>query len=590
MFCLISCVTFAQNVTLYQQFNGRYDFVFFGNTHNIHENGTGFPCETLTSSSATLNLAAGNTIESAYLYWAGSGTGDFDILLNGTSIAPDRTFSFISSISGLPYFSAFKDVTTQVAATGNGNYLLSELDITPFLIDGTSYCANATNFAGWAIIVIYKNDALPLNQLNIYDGLQGVPSQLNITLDNLNVIDNDGAKIGFVAWEGDRSIAVNETLTINGNVVGNPPLNPFNNAFNGTNSFTGANNLYNMDLDVYDIQGFIDIGDTSAEIQLTSGQDVVMINAVVTKLNSQLPDATVVIDDVDVNCGSRKILVDYTVSNLNATKELPANVRIAFYADGQFVHSAQTTQIIPIGQSESGQASVLIPETIPDDFELQLVVDDNGLGEGGVTELDETNNSFAQQVSFRILPELHPLDMLYSCNIGLTKGVFNFAHYADLVSSSDTAVVTFYPSEEDAENETNAILDPQHYTAPYTPKEIFVRVDDGCYAIGSFFVAVRNCPPTVYNFISANEDGKNDDFFIAGLRDIFMNFKLSVYNRWGRLIWTGNNNMPNWNGDNNEGFIPMDSRGPDGTYYYILELNDPDYPAPLHGFLYLTKT
>jgi hypothetical protein len=33
----------------------------------------------------------------------------------------------------------------------------------------------------------------------------------------------------------------------------------------------------------------INIGDTSAQIQLTSGQDFVMINAIVTKLNSQLP-------------------------------------------------------------------------------------------------------------------------------------------------------------------------------------------------------------------------------------------------------------------------------------------------------------
>jgi hypothetical protein len=36
--------------------------------------------------------------------------------------------------------------------------------------------------------------------------------------------------------------------------------------------------LYNMDLDVYNIQNNINIGDTSAQIQLTSGQDFVMIN------------------------------------------------------------------------------------------------------------------------------------------------------------------------------------------------------------------------------------------------------------------------------------------------------------------------
>jgi hypothetical protein len=64
-----------------------------------------------------------------------------------------------------------------------------------------------------------------------------------------------------------------------------------------------------MDLDVYTIQNNINIGDTSAQIQLTSGQDFVMINAIVTKLNSQLPDATLRINDIALLCNSRKSLL-----------------------------------------------------------------------------------------------------------------------------------------------------------------------------------------------------------------------------------------------------------------------------------------
>jgi hypothetical protein len=63
-----------------------------------------------------------------------------------------------------------------------------------------------------------------------------VPNEINITLNSLNVIDNEDARIGFVAWEGDQFISVNETLRVNGNPLSNPPLNPVNNAFNGTNS------------------------------------------------------------------------------------------------------------------------------------------------------------------------------------------------------------------------------------------------------------------------------------------------------------------------------------------------------------------
>ena len=52
---------------------------------------------------------------------------------------------------------------------------------------------------------------------------------------------------------------IEESLSINGYVLSNPPLNPSTNAFNGTNSFTGESNLHNMDIDVYDIQNTITV-------------------------------------------------------------------------------------------------------------------------------------------------------------------------------------------------------------------------------------------------------------------------------------------------------------------------------------------
>jgi hypothetical protein len=165
-------------------------------------------------------------------------------------------------------------------------------------------------------------------------------SEINITLNSLNVIDNKDARIGFVAWEGDRFISVNETLRIN-DPISNLPLNPVDNAFNGTNSFTGSTSLYNMDLDVYTIQNN-NIGDTSAQIQLTSGQDFVMINAIVTKLNSQLPDATLRINDIALLCNSRKITIDYSVYNTNSTAIVPAATPIAIYANGLLIGTTKT--------------------------------------------------------------------------------------------------------------------------------------------------------------------------------------------------------------------------------------------------------
>ena len=590
---LVSCSSFGQNVSLYHQYNGRYDFTFIGNTMNLGENNITEGCEDLlvTAAAATLNLNSSQIIQNAYLYWAGSGLGDFNVQLNSVPIMAQRTFSNISISSGLPYFSAFADVTSQIVSTGNGTYTLSDLDISQTLINESGYCDNRTNFAGWAMIIVYKEANLPLNQINIYDGLESIPNAITINLSNLNVIDTTGAQIGFIAWEGDANLSINETLSINGNILSNPPLNPANNAFNGTNSITGTSNLYNMDLDIYNIQNNIVIGDTSAQIKLTSGRDVVLINAIVTKLNSQLPDASIVMNSNIQACDSKKITVNYTVFNSNCTSVLPAGTPIAIYANGQLVGQTQTTTIIPINSTENGQLLITIPTGIPNNFTLTIAIDDSGNGDGIVPEIIENNNQFSVEISLWYAPNFNILETKFTCNQGLTKGTFNFYDYATSVLTNSTdAFIGFYESLADATTATNAISNLTNYTADTTPKEIFIRTENQhCFAITSFLLQTRNCPPTVYNYVSSNNDGANDTFFIDGLRNIFMNFELEIYNRWGKLIWTGNNNSPDWDGFASKGLRVDNYNVPEGTYYYILNLNDSDYPNPLIGWLYFRK-
>lgn len=590
-FMFILQFSFSQNIGLYSQFNGRYDFTFVGNTLNPVENSFQATPAVLTTSSATLTLNSNDSIESAYLYWAGCGTGDFNVKLNGSDITATRTFSnTLTQGQSFNFFSAFANVTSQVQATGNGTYTISDLDVSSFI---SLHAQNRTNFAGWALIVVYKNPSLPLNQLNVYDGMQVVSilqNFLDVPLNALNVIDNVDAKIGFLAWEGDSGIQVNETLRINGNIISNPPLNPANNAFNGTNSITNSNQLYNMDLDIYNIQNNINIGDTSALIQLTSGQDYVMINAIVTKLNSQLPDARITFTEPALSCNVRQLQINYIVTNNNSTASLPANTPITFYADNVVVGSAFTQNTIPIDGSETGTILVTIPVNIPLQFNFIAKVDDTGNGTGIVNEISETNNVFSLPLQLKVSPNFNSLDDLVNCNLGLTKGIFDFSEYEGSVKTNPVHLSTFYSSEADALNFTNQILFLNNFEALQTPKTIWVRIDDeqnGCYSLTSFELLTKNCEPIVYNAVSPDNDGLNDFFFIEGLRDIFINFKLEIYNRWGRLLWTGNNNKTDWNGysENTLG----NNEAPSGTYYYILYLNDPDYPKPITGYLYLRR-
>jgi len=483
----------AQEIELYQQFNGRYDYIAIGNTMNTAENGTGAPCIILTSSSAILELQPTQSVVAAYLYWAGSGEGDFIVTLNGTPIVAQRTFANVLDETRV-FFAAYTDVTDLIQNTGNANYTLSDLDLTDVI---APYCPSGTNFAGWSIVIVYEDPALPLNQLNVYDGLESVSAfnnSLSIQLDNLNVIDNQGAKIGFLAWEGDSSIAVNETLQVNGNIISSPPLNPANNAFNSTNSFTNSDALWNMDIDFYDIQNNIAIGDTQATITLTSGQDFVMINNIVTVLNSQLPDATIEIDKVIAGeeCGNREVFLEFTVYNINSTDILPANTPIAFYANNTLVETTATIDEIPIDESESQEISLTIPLSIPEEFTLRVVVDDLGNGTGIVTEIDETNNEDSTDVILLVFPEISGLLNLEQCDaVGIET--FDLTQATQQIDPSYN--LSFHLTEADAQNNENPIPNPENYTNIENPQTIFVRVDNGpCFLTAQFSIEVTSCP------------------------------------------------------------------------------------------------
>ena len=573
----------GQDISLFEQINGRYDFTFIGNTMNSAENNPTFGYVTSSTSSAELNLSPSDNIIRAYLYWAGSGDGDFNVNLNGNSIVADRTFthSRFFSPNTFTYFSAFKDITSFVQTNGNGTYTLSELDISAF---EPLHYSRKTNFAGWAILIVYENQSLTLNQLNIYDGLQGVPSALQINLTNLFVMNNTNAKAGFIAWEGDSQLAT-ETFSVNNIIISNAS-NPVNNVFNSTNSVTGSNTLYNMDLDIYEIDNYVAIGDTNATITLSSSQDFIMINTVITKLNSQLPDATIALRNPISTCNSREVTIDFTVSNLNSTEVLEANTPITFYADSEAIATIYTQNSIPIGGIENRSTSLLIPPTIPLNFRLTAVVDDTGNGTGIVRELIENNNSAQIVIQLIVSPTFNVLEDIRNCNLGLTRGIFDFSNYENLIKTDPNDIVSFFESNSNAIEAVYPILNTSSYEAQTTPKEIFVRIENiNCYSISSFNLTTRNCPPTIYNAVSADSDGLNDTFFIDGLRDVFVDFKLEIYNRWGKHLWTGTNNKEDW-----DGIVPNGIGGekaPAGTYFYILYLNDPDFLEPMIGYLYI---
>ena len=543
----------CQDIELFEQFNGKFDYIAIGNTLNPAENNIDQSfCEILPNSSADLNLNTSYTIVKAILYWAGSGTGDTEVTLNSeTIIAEDiYTIDFQSGNNTLTYFSCFADITNQIINEGNTTYLFSDLDISETLTNNPSYCNNRTNFAGWSIHIIYEDSNLPINQVNIFQGLEIINSNVQektIELNNLNVIDTFGAKIGFLAWEGDNALNFGESLSINGAVLSNPPLNLAENAFNGTNSFTNSSEFYNVDLDFYNIENNINPGDTSATITLTTGEiinggvvaDLIILNTIVTVLNSQLPDATINIDPISTLCASQILDITYTINNFDSTEVLPSETPIAFYIDGILIGTSQTENIIPIDGSETNSITLNIPETLTGELNLLAVVDDDGTGNGIVAEINESNNSDSTAFTIKELPNALELDPLIACDIGFNSAEFDLTQNLDNISFTDIDFVSFYESIDDLTLQSNQILNPENYINTSTLQTIYIRVEnDDCFDLFTFKLLTENCPPTIPQGFSPNEDGKNDWFNIQGLYNIFENHQLLIYNRYGCLLYT----------------------------------------------------
>ena len=104
--------------------------------------------------------------------------------------------------------------------------------------------------------------------------------------------------------------------------------------------------------------------------------------------------------------------------------------------------------------------------------------------------------------------------------------------------------------------------------------------DDGCIGTDDVVVsyyANQNC--VITQGISPNNDGYNDFFDLEFLNDKSGPLQLIVYNRHGVEVYSLNNYVNQWGGqDKNENILPV------GTYFYVLMQQNDD---PVTGYIYI---
>jgi gliding motility-associated-like protein len=175
---------------------------------------------------------------------------------------------------------------------------------------------------------------------------------------------------------------------------------------------------------------------------------------------------------------------------------------------------------------------------------------------------------------------------LKECNEGDGYAIYNLQAQVDNVLDGQTNVdVTFYTSQADADYGTNEILsDIDAYNT--LAGIIYIRVenrDSGCYSLTSFELFVENCIPDLPNAFSPNADGMNDVFSIQRLENVFYDYTMTIYNRWGSVVFEGNRDKGFWDGSV-DGVISTDPTGT--TYFYVLDFNDGETES-LNGWIYV---
>lgn len=185
-------------------------------------------------------------------------------------------------------------------------------------------------------------------------------------------------------------------------------------------------------------------------------------------------------------------------------------------------------------------------------------------------------------------------------NVVVTQG-FEQPQFKNLLTVS---VVTTPESCRGAADGGAVILDIEGCNAPYnilwsngattmasggfeTGEYSISVVTDACQTEVVFFIDLEEdeeCRLHFYSGITPNDDGDNDYWHIDNItHPRFANNEVHIFNRWGSEVWSArnyDNENVRWEGEGRSA-----GKLPDGTYYYIAEVNGTIYK----GYIELTR-
>ena len=284
------------------------DYRVLGNSLMVDtdHDATGIRDTLLSQSSATIEkhavfdeseLPADAQIELAYLFWSAwweDEDADTEVTLqvNGGDVneVDAGKWWILPNKPGSYAYSGKADVTSllsEISAGGDGSsYTITVGGVDAVTDDDWSY-------AGWSLVLIYSSPSESARQLYLYDDFLYADEDTShtIAIEGFQAPDeweDSTGRLTYFVGEGDDGY-IGDSVEVNGSYLSDV-VNPWDNVMNGQSSGLGGGLIDGVDIDTFDVSAYILAGDTSAEIELSTGIDSWNLGYIILSFRSEVAE------------------------------------------------------------------------------------------------------------------------------------------------------------------------------------------------------------------------------------------------------------------------------------------------------------
>ncbi|MGW7243576.1 DUF3344 domain-containing protein [Streptomyces sp. NPDC054804] len=259
---------------------------------------------TYNSSRAELRLPEGSRVTYARLYWGGN------LLAGEQKPARDNARVLIAEPGG-QYKELFADTVVGHRAEGGTDAFQASAEITDLVrssgpglwtvgqVNAAMGRSGPGAWAGWTLVVAYRNPAEPLRTLALWDGFDSLDRAMQVRLNGLRIPRGADGQVGLVAYNGDRG-GTGDSLTYS--VAGRAPTpladsaDPADDVLNSTINGPGPvrarrepayDNALGYDSDVFDLGTGLAQGGDQLTFGLVSQRDAAWAGALFAAVDVQ---------------------------------------------------------------------------------------------------------------------------------------------------------------------------------------------------------------------------------------------------------------------------------------------------------------